>query len=187
MGKGLKITLITVGLLGTGVGLYFLLRPRGGKNGNNKSNDDSIFDKVIRNTFYSDESFPLKKGSGGDKVKALQGFLNDSNSANNLDVDGKFGPLTEAALKSEQDPFEQFKVSYPNAVYGQVSQGYYNDFVKAYEGILTTGAQGPQTSVVNSNTNFVDRDNDGVSDFIDGDGGAGTNFTGGIYNNACGC
>ena len=55
MGKGLKITLITVGLLGTGVGLYFLLRPRGGKNGKNKSTDDSIFDKVIRNTFYGDD------------------------------------------------------------------------------------------------------------------------------------
>jgi hypothetical protein len=181
MGKGLKITLITVGLLGTGVGLYFLLRPRGGKNGKNEPKDDSIFDRVIRNTFYSDESFPLKKGSGGDKVKALQRFLNNANSTHNLDVDGKFGSLTEAALKSEQDPFEQFKVSYPDAVYGQVTQGYYNDFVKEYEGTTTTIPTNPNPS------NILDRDNDGVSDYIDGDGGAGTNFTGGIYNNACGC
>ena len=179
MNKSLKISLITLGVLGTGVGLYFLLRTRRENNGTSNDKDDSIFNKVIRNTFYSDTSFPLKRGSGGDKVKGLQRFLNNSGSYG-LKEDGKYGPATETAVKNNQEPIEQFKVSYPNAVYGQVSQGYYNDFVKVYEGANTIMPTGEGNAIMT----FIDRDNDGISDYIDGDGGAGTNFTGGYYNNA---
>ena len=73
-------------------------------------------------------SFPLKLNSGGDKVKALQIFLNDEGSYG-LDADGKFGPLTLEAVKNQQSPFSDFKMSFPNAVLGEVSEEYYNSFV----------------------------------------------------------
>lgn len=78
---------------------------------------------------YTDKGFPLKKGSGGEKVKALQRFLNES-SGYNLVVDGKFGNLTEGAVISEQTPFDVFKGMYPNAVKGQVSESYYKEFIE---------------------------------------------------------
>lgn len=78
---------------------------------------------------YTDDSFPLKKGSGGDRVKSLQKFLNAS-SGYNLVVDGKFGNQTESAVIEEQSPFDSFKSMYPDAVKGQVSETYYNLFIK---------------------------------------------------------
>ncbi len=127
MNKGLKITLIVVGVLGTGVGLYYLLRPskvRSKPINNGSNNSPNIIDKIVDK--FSGRGFPLKIGSGGEKVADLQRFLNDSGSYG-LVVDGKFGPNTEAALKSEQSPFESFKTMYPNAVYGQASEEYYNN------------------------------------------------------------
>jgi len=78
---------------------------------------------------YTDDSFPLKKGSGGERVKSLQKFLNAS-SGYNLVVDGKFGNLTESAVIEEQSPFDSFKSMYPDAVKGQVSQEYFDLFIK---------------------------------------------------------
>ena len=78
---------------------------------------------------YTDDSFPLKKGSGGDRVKSLQKFLNAS-SGYSLVIDGKFGNQTESAVVEEQSPFDSFKSMYPDAVKGQVSETYYNLFVK---------------------------------------------------------
>lgn len=78
---------------------------------------------------YTDDSFPLKKGSGGDRVKSLQKFLNAS-SGYSLVIDGKFGNQTESAVIEEQSPFDSFKSMYPDAVKGQVSETYYNLFVK---------------------------------------------------------
>tara|TARA_Y100000385_G_scaffold290628_1_gene364605 strand:+ start:296 stop:688 length:393 start_codon:yes stop_codon:yes gene_type:complete len=127
MNKGLKITLIVVGVLGTGVGLYYLLRPsriRNKSNNNGGLNSPKIVNK--KEDKFSGRGFPLKLGSGGVKVENLQRFLNDAGSYG-LKVDGKFGPNTEAALKSEQSPFESFKSMYPNAVYGQASEEYYNN------------------------------------------------------------
>ena len=136
MNKGLKITLIVVGVLGTGVGLYYLLRPsriRNKSNNNGGLNSPKIVNKkevptgsVTKEDKFSGRGFPLKLGSGGVKVENLQRFLNDAGSYG-LKVDGKFGPNTEAALKSEQSPFESFKSMYPNAVYGQASEEYYNN------------------------------------------------------------
>jgi len=77
--------------------------------------------------------FPLKKGSKGPKVEALQRFLNKEDNAN-LQVNGKFDAATLAAWKRQQYPFEGFLQSWPNAVEGQVNEDYYNAFVKQYEG-----------------------------------------------------
>ena len=52
------------------------------------------------NTTSASETFPLKQGSRGDKVRELQQFLNRRilPPLVALDVDGIFGPKTEAAL-----------------------------------------------------------------------------------------
>ena len=74
----------------------------------------------------------LKRGSKGSKVVALQKFLNQSSGAG-LALDGDFGPATEVAVKSEQDPFSNFVFMYPNSVYGAISKTYYDMFVKSFE------------------------------------------------------
>jgi cAMP phosphodiesterase len=71
-------------------------------------------------------TFPLKVGSSGNEVVKLQMFLNKSNSSENLVVDGKFGKLTEGAVKRNQDPFSNFKRMYPSSVYGQVELDFYD-------------------------------------------------------------
>ena len=132
MNKGTKITLIGLGILGVGVGLYFVFRKKPPYNQDPKKEDKEKKTKK-QGTKWGDDSFPLKRGSKGNRVKALQKYLNDSSSGYALATDGLFGPLTEAAVQSEQTPFEQFKVGYPNAVFGQVSEEYYNDFVVGFE------------------------------------------------------
>ncbi len=136
MNKTLKISLISLGLIGAGLGIYVLLKRRKGSNGNNTvTYDNNIFDRVLNR--YQNNSFPLKLNSGGNRVKALQVFLNES-SGYGLDTDGKFGPLTLNAVKNEQSPFGEFKKSFPNAVFGEVSEEYYNLFIKNYENSPTS-------------------------------------------------
>ncbi len=77
---------------------------------------------------YKKQGFPLRRGSCGSEVAKLQSYLNTS-SGYGLVVDGKFGRNTENAVKEEQSPFADFKSMYPNAIQGQVSQEYYNDFI----------------------------------------------------------
>ncbi len=67
---------------------------------------------------YSRRGFPLKKGSGGNEVKALQKYLNSVNNYG-LVVDGKFGSKTENALKRWNGKTE-------------VSEGYYNSTIKKF-------------------------------------------------------
>ena len=63
-------------------------------------------------------AFPLQQDSGKyDNVAELQAFLVFANPENNLAIDGYFGPLTEAAVKSEVEGLE------PNYGYGV----YYED------------------------------------------------------------
>jgi peptidoglycan hydrolase-like protein with peptidoglycan-binding domain len=114
MNKTLKISLISVGLIGSALGVYYIIKRNKMKGGGNVS--------------YENDSFPLKLNSGGDRVKQLQSFLNNQGSYG-LDVDGKFGPLTLQAVKNEQSPLSDFKISFPNAVFGEVSQEYYNTFI----------------------------------------------------------
>jgi len=77
---------------------------------------------------YVKTGFPLRRGSCGNEVAKLQAFLNTSGSYG-LVVDGKFGQLTENAVKEEQSPFADFKSMYPNAIFGQITADYYNDFI----------------------------------------------------------
>ena len=62
MNKTLKISLISVGIIGTAVGVWLIFFK--GKNSNGTSNDDNIFERVI-NRLYDNDSFPLKLNSGG--------------------------------------------------------------------------------------------------------------------------
>lgn len=64
--------------------------------------------------------FPLKQGSRGKEVQALQRFLNQSDSTNKLTVDGIFGGATQRAWLKEQNG-------------NVVTQEYYNLFVKRFE------------------------------------------------------
>jgi hypothetical protein len=76
--------------------------------------------------------FPLKKGSRGPKVEAVQRFLNKEDNAN-LKVNGRFDQATLDAWRRQQYPFEGFLQSWPNAVEGEMSKEYYDLFVKDYE------------------------------------------------------
>ena len=77
---------------------------------------------------YTKQGFPLRRNSCGIEVAKLQEYLNNSGSYG-LVVDGKFGRLTENAVKDDQSPFAEFKSMYPNAIQGQVTQEFYNDFI----------------------------------------------------------
>jgi len=89
-------------------------------------------------TTTSTMGFPLKRGSEGEKVKTLQRFLIDSGYGYLLGtfgvlkdgVDGVFGSKTEQALKENQKPFPTFKSMHPNEVEGQVSEEFFNNFLK---------------------------------------------------------
>jgi hypothetical protein len=65
--------------------------------------------------------FPLRQGSSGKEVAALQRFLNYTDSNNKLIVDGRFGTLTKRAWDREQTGSQV------------VTQDYYNSFVKRFE------------------------------------------------------
>lgn len=74
---------------------------------------------------------------------ALQRFLNQSSSTNNLVEDGIFGPLTLKAWLMEQtgkntpdtntSDWKNFKTMHPDALIGKVTKNYYETFVKKYE------------------------------------------------------
>ena len=66
------------------------------------------------NFIGSDMAFPLQKESGKyDNVAELQAFLVFANPDNNLAIDGYFGALTEAAVRSEVDT----KLDYGYGIY----------------------------------------------------------------------
>ena len=119
--KGLYIG-IAVGVIALGVGGWYFMKKRKEKKmmmsmpppttsggGSSSSGGGSS---------YSSSGFPLKKGSGGSEVKALQKYLN-SVGKYGLVVDGKFGSKTADALKRWNG-----KTS--------VSEGYYNSTIKQY-------------------------------------------------------
>lgn len=78
---------------------------------------------------YQECGFPLKKWCGGENVKKLQRWLNNEDRYD-LVVDGKFGVLTENAVIDNQMPFTAFKDMHPYAVKGQVSEEFFNLFIK---------------------------------------------------------
>lgn len=95
-------------------------------------------DNKNNNTTSTKSVFPLKKGSRGKEVFALQRFLRDEGLGNLLGafgekkdgVDGIFGNATERAVKEQQSPFDTFKISFPKAKFGQVSKEYYDTFIR---------------------------------------------------------
>lgn len=76
------------------------------------------------------DAFPLKKGSTGERVKALQEFLNYSGSYG-LTVDGIFGSKTEQAVILELSP--------AGGITKEVSQDYYYKFIVPFINYATTG------------------------------------------------
>lgn len=146
MNKTLKISLISLGVLGTGIGIYAFLRNKRKEGSSSVTYDNNIFERVL-NRLYQNDSFPLKLNSGGDRVKELQRFLNEEGSYG-LNVDGKFGPLTLEAVKNQQSPFSNFKMSFPNAVLGEISEEYYNSFILNNIGNSSSVAQNSLSNVV---------------------------------------
>tara|TARA_R110002074_G_scaffold280851_2_gene452172 strand:- start:1890 stop:2267 length:378 start_codon:yes stop_codon:yes gene_type:complete len=121
MKKGWKWTLISLGVIGAGVGLYFLLKPPKDKWDIDTDDDDG--NTSYTPTTYIDNSFPLKKDSGdtGQSVKrvtALQKYLEAQGATLQGGTDGKFGPSTEEAVETYIDTG------------GKVTETFYNDNIK---------------------------------------------------------
>jgi hypothetical protein len=132
----LLIALGSLSAVGLGYFVYWLNKRPGGVTAAIQSATQSVTNVVSgggSDSITSDASFPLKRGSKGRQVVALQKFLNASDSSNKLATDGNFGPVTEAAWKKEQAPFATFKSMYPDAIEGQVTRGYYDTFVYNYD------------------------------------------------------
>lgn len=132
----LWIALGSLSAVGLGYFVYWLNKRPGGVTAAIQSAAQSVTNVVSgagSDSTTSDASFPLKRGSKGRQVVALQKFLNASDSSNKLATDGNFGPVTEAAWKKEQAPFATFKSMYPDAIEGQVTRGYYDTFVYTFD------------------------------------------------------
>tara|TARA_B110000240_G_C13418452_1_gene418364 strand:+ start:507 stop:1175 length:669 start_codon:yes stop_codon:yes gene_type:complete len=106
MNKGLKITLISLGLVGTCVGVWYLFFKD--KKGDEtpdvkeKSKQEKKRHTTKNSNSYKSEGDPLKMYSDGKNVECLQRVLNvkgckDKNGSA-LTPDGRFGPLTESSL-----------------------------------------------------------------------------------------
>ena len=132
----LWIALGSLSAVGLGYFVYWLNKRPGGVTAAIQSAAQSVTNVVSgggSDSTTSDASFPLRRGSKGRQVVALQKFLNASDSSNKLSEDGNFGPVTEAAWKTEQAPFATFKSMYPDAIEGQVTRGYYDTFIYTFD------------------------------------------------------
>ena len=104
--RGISNTTIMVVLILLALaGGYIYLRKRNGKNNLPVIPDnDEDGNNGGGSNLYTDDTFPLSKGSGGDAVETLQEMLADlGGGAGKIlpkaGVDGKFGPETAGALK----------------------------------------------------------------------------------------
>ena len=106
MNKGLKITLISLGLVGTCVGVWYLFFKDKKGDETPDVKEESKKEKKRHTTTHSNsyktEGDPLKMYSNGKNVECLQRVLNvkgckDKNGSA-LTPDGRFGPLTESSL-----------------------------------------------------------------------------------------
>ena len=118
--------MIVIGVIGAGVGLYFIFKKP--KNGNSPFKEEEPGHKP---TIYINNDFPLKKNSGDigrpvKRVEAMQKWLNTEGWAITLGVDGKFGPNTQEVWDMQQDPFANFKTMWPSAIEGQVDKTFYD-------------------------------------------------------------
>jgi hypothetical protein len=129
-----------------GLGAYLVYRfISKTKNGEQLTYAESVKQDVntatntIKNVVLPIASYPLKNGSKGSNVVALQKWLNDKGYANpKLVTDGIFGAKTESAIKLMQEtPYEKAISDYISKAqftsdysFGQVSQDFYQKFVK---------------------------------------------------------
>ena len=114
-------------LIGAGILLFVRRKPSDSTNGDDgdKNISDSKPDPCLSNA-----AFPLKKGSRGMQVLALQKYLNDASKDNALSLDCIFGQKTENAV-IKQTMF--VKNIYPDMKQGEINLNYYNDNVLSYE------------------------------------------------------
>lgn len=119
-----KATLITAGaLLGLGAIYYFgIYLPSKDKNGAGTGGGSGSSGSGTSGK--RGDNFPLKRGSRGDRVKALQLYLNHAGSYG-LEVDGVFGRRTQAAVETELS-------ASGGPVVKQVSKEYFDLFVLPY-------------------------------------------------------
>ncbi len=75
---------------------------------------------------YTDTGFPLRYGSGGEKVKVIQAALNKVMNAG-LVVDGKWGPKTQAAMNKAAAKFPSHITAH------EVTQPQYNQLLATYK------------------------------------------------------
>ena len=132
MNNTVKISLIVVGIIGTGIGLWFLLKPNTNKDKEKKKKKNNYTPSTP--TIYINNEFPLKKGSGDigqsiKRVEAMQKWLNTEGWAETLVVDGKFGNDTAKVWGWQQDPFANFKSMWPLAIEGQVDEQFYTQAI----------------------------------------------------------
>ena len=104
--------------------------------------------------WISDSTFPIKKGSWGPKVKALQTKLG-------VGADGRFGPITETALNTKfkktqiatQAEYDAIVNPKPAAVAGSGGQNFI-DLKKALPSATVVGPDEISTVVTGTNTTF---------------------------------
>ena len=132
-----KIIIYSLGGVALAVGGYFLYK---------KLTQETIYfgeveeeeETEVKPKKTKKDDFPLKKGSKGKNVESLQRFLKDEGlgsllgtfGKNKDGVDGDFGRMTENAVKTQQTPFATFQISFPKAKFGEVSEEYFNMFIK---------------------------------------------------------
>ena len=95
----MKKTIIIISIIVLiGLIYYFVIYK---KKAVSKDTEETLTKTKVNLDALNNTVFPLKKGSTGTEVKALQNFLNTVIQVpfNKLVVDGNFGTLTEEALK----------------------------------------------------------------------------------------
>lgn len=172
MSKGVKYTLLSLGIIGAIVGGYFVFRKK------EEEESPTPSPKPSSSSKYKNNDFPLKKnsGDGGQSVKrvhALQRYLNSKGAS--LTVDGKFGPKTLSAVKEYIDSS------------GLVLESYYNENIQSFENESATTTQNNNSLNLGiGNLGILDQDGDGIADFLQNQNSLNYNLmdnTDTIYNN----
>jgi peptidoglycan hydrolase-like protein with peptidoglycan-binding domain len=103
--RGVIILIVIVVIILIGISVWLIYKKYLKKDSSNEGEVYNPNDIYIPNVGgagsggFSSLSFPIKKGMGGQEVINIQTAINKKCNKN-LTTDGKFGPLTESALKS---------------------------------------------------------------------------------------